>query len=111
MDDSTAVSYRELTDRAGCGGSDHDRYDSTIDTTDETNPSCTITAPCGSGRYVNNMSGGTTTTTTTIKVVQFTADLGELNWRYSNCGGRIRYHNCGGAIVSTTLEEYEVTVE
>ena len=110
-DDISAVRYHELTSSKGCTASDHDRYVSTIDATDGTSQSCTITAGCGTGSLTNTWDdAGTMTSTTVVNVVQFTADVDDISGHY-NCHGKLRTPNCHGTVVSTHLEEYSLPIE
>ena len=112
-DNLDAIRHHDLTTtNHGCVDSDHDRYVSTIDATNGTSQSCTITAGCGTGRLINTWddAGTTMTSTTVVNVVQFTADVDDI-YKHFNCSGRLRTPNCAGTIVSTHLDEYSLTIE
>ena len=115
-DESTPATYGLIDSQGrsrnhGCAPSNDADYASTfnasIDATDGTSQSCTLTVVCGTGskRWGPDASG-VYRSTTPVKVLSFTSDVDDITSHYA-CTGVIYRDSCSGTAVSTEVEEIE----
>ena len=112
-DSSTPVSYGLINDGGmsnihGCAPSNDSDYSSyfsaAIDASDGTSQTCTMRVVCGVGDRRNTYVNGAWRRETTVKWVEFTADVEDVD-RYYNCAGVLYKTSCGSAVTSTHIED------
>ena len=97
-----------ISDIHGCAPSNDTDYTShfsaTIDASDGTSQTCTMRVVCGVGDRRNTYVNGAWRRETTVKWVEFTADVEDVD-RYYNCAGVLYKTSCGSAVTSTHIED------